>query len=98
MSDQETGAPREPLSIYAVLAVMVDQLGSIAWQKLGLQHDMVTGTIEMDLSQAKVAIDATASLAGFLEAELDETDRRQIQNLVRDLRMNFIEKSKEAGS
>lgn len=86
-------AERQPLDVFGVLAVTVEQMASIAWQKMGLQPDFVTGKIEKDMAQCKTAVDATAALAALLEPSLDESDRRQLQNLVRDLRMNFMEKS-----
>jgi hypothetical protein len=98
MSDQEPGTPQEPIDVHTVLMIMLEQMASIAWQKLGLQPDMATGKVVADLPQAKVAIDVTAHLATTLEPKLDEDDRRQLQNLVRDLRVNFVEKSKEATS
>lgn len=90
MSDQEKATP---LDVYQVLAFMVDQMAEIAWQKMGLQLDPLTGKIEKDLGQAKVAVDATASLAAYIEPQLDEEDKRRIQNLVRDLRVNYVDKS-----
>lgn len=98
MSDvAQTGAPG-PLNVYEVIMVMTEQMASIAWSKLGLQPDLVTGKVGMDLPQARVAIDVTAGLAGFLEPNLDEDDKRRIHNLVRDLRLNYVAKTKEAGS
>lgn len=90
----EEGKNPEPLSVYAVITVMVDQMATIAWQKLGLQPDMMTGKLERDLGEAKVAIDLTAHLAAFIEPQLDEEDKRRIHGLVRDLRINYVEKSK----
>lgn len=86
--------PTEPLDVNAVLAMMVDQMAGIAWQKMGLQPDMITGQIHKDLAQAKVAVDAAAALAAQLEPSLDEEDKRQINNLIRDLRVNYVEKSR----
>jgi len=86
----------EPLSVFNVLTFMVDQMASIAWQKLGLQPDMVTGQLLADLDEAKVAIDVTSHLASFIEPKLEEEDRRRVHTLVRDLRMNYVQKAKEA--
>ena len=97
MSD-EAKSPPEPLSVYTMLTVMVDQCAMVAWQKLGLQHDMSTGKLERDLEQAKVAIDLTAHLSSLLELKLDDEDRRQINTLVRDLRMNYVNQMKESHS
>lgn len=96
MSASESQAPKTPPSIYEILAIFLDQVASVSWQKLGLQPDLVTGTLETNLPEAKVAIDLTAHLAGLVENELDEADRRRVQSLVRDLRVNFVQKSKEA--
>jgi hypothetical protein len=95
MSDEPTPESQEPLSVYAVLATFVDQMSAVAWQKLGLQHDFITGKLEPDVEQAKVAIDVVAKLVDALESECDEPDKRQLQNLVRDVRMNFVSKQKE---
>jgi len=79
--------------------IMVDQMASVAWQKLGLHPDPISGKIGKDLDEAKVAIDVTAGLAAFIEPKLDDADRQRIHGLIRDLRINFVEKSKErAGS
>ena len=74
---------------------LVDQMAAVAWQKLGLQPDFVTGTINKDLVEAKVAIDLTTHLASVLEPKLDDEDKRRIHNLIRDLRTNFVQQSKE---
>lgn len=86
---------KEPLSIYHLLMVMVEQTAGVAWQKMGLQHDPITGQIEKDLDEAKVAIDVAAMLSEQLEPKLEDDDKRRIHSLVRDLRLNFVEKSKE---
>lgn len=65
-------------TIYDHLAVILDQMSSVAWQKLGLQPDMVTGKIEPDLTQARVAIDVVGFLASQLETQLDEEDRKSV--------------------
>lgn len=88
--------PRGPLSVYDVLVVLTDQLAAIAWQKLGLQPDPLTGQMNLDLEEAKVAIDLTSHLASFVQPRLDEEDQRQMHNLIRDLRINYVEKSKES--
>lgn len=94
MSDQSSQTA-EPLSVYTLISVSVEQLASVAWQKMGLQSDPLTGKIEKDLSQARVAVDAVADLVRHLEPVLDEDDRRSVQNMLRDLRVNFVQHSKE---
>ncbi|MBV6457052.1 MAG: hypothetical protein HONBIEJF_00157 [Fimbriimonadaceae bacterium] len=86
------------LSVYDVIQVMCDQMASIAWQKLGLQPDPISGKIERDMEEAKVAIDLTTHLASFIQPLLEEADQRRLHSLIRDLRLNFVEKSNEAGT
>ncbi len=78
-----------------MIMIMVDQMASLAWQKLGLQPDPMTGKLHKDIAEAKVAIDVTAGLAGFIEPQLDEEDKRRIHSLIRDLRINYVEHTKE---
>ncbi len=77
-----------------LLAMMLDLLGPIGWQKLGLQPNPLTGKTQKDLAEAKLAIDAANSLASVLQPVLEDEDRRRVQNLVRDLKINFVEQSK----
>lgn len=94
MSDQQAQAASQPIDVHSFLAVMLDQLASLAWQKMGLQTDPLTGKPEPDLVQARVAIDVAESIAKALEGALDEEDRRQMHNLIRDLKVNYVEQSK----
>lgn len=84
------------VSVYELVMVMADQTASVAWAKLGLHPDPMSGEICQDLAEAQVAIDLVAHLAAVLDEKLDESDRRDMQNLVRNLRMNFVEQSKSS--
>lgn len=84
---------REPLDVYDVVAVMVDQMAGMAWQKMGLQADPMTGKIEKNVEQARAAIDIVEELCRHIEPRLDGEDLRQIQNLKRDLKINFVQQS-----
>jgi len=95
--DNEQQMPTEPVNVYDVIMFMTDQMAALAWQKLGLQPDMVTGQMVRDIEQAKVAIDLTSHLASFIEPRLDEDSKRRMHNLVRDLRINYVEKAKDGG-
>jgi len=94
-TEDKTQHEAPQLSVYEVIMVMVDQMAAIAWQKLGLQPDPLSGKVAKNLAEAKVAIDLTQHLASFIEPQLDDEDKRRIHNLVRDLRINYVEKAKE---
>lgn len=80
------------LTIYDLLAFTLEQVSAVAWQKLGLQPDMVTQKIEPDLDQARVAIDVASYIVSQLESQLDEADRKHLQSMVRDLKVNYVQK------
>jgi hypothetical protein len=94
----EESAPRKPVDVYEMLAVLVEQLDAISWQKLGLRPDIMTGQLHQDLAQARASIDAMAKIVEVLEAVLDEDDKRRLQGMVRDLRINWVDKNREVGS
>ena len=97
MSDDNNVQQPEPISVYGAIAQTIEFLASLAWQKMGLQPDIITGKIEPDMAQAKVAVDTVALLAEILEPHLEEeSDKRNVQNIVRDLRVNYVEKSGES--
>jgi hypothetical protein len=85
----------QPIQVETVISICLEQLAELAWVKLGLVPDPIAKTIAKDLAQAKLAIDAVAALGGAIEGQLDDNDRRKVQGLIRDLRMNYVEKSKE---
>lgn len=98
MTEGREGEVGKPLDVYHMIMVMVEQMSSVAWQKLGLQPDLVTGAIHKDIEQARVAIDVTAGLAGFLEPQLDEEDKRRIHSLIRDLKINYVQNTSGGSS
>ena len=98
MAEIESENPKKPISIYDILTILIEQMSAVSWQKLGLQPDPVTSTIAPDLAEAKVAIDITAFLVQQLETQLDDDDKRRIHNLVRDLRINYVQKIQGASS
>ena len=94
MTETTENKPTTPISVYDVVIAMVDQMAALSWQKLGLQPDMLTGQIAPNLEEAKVAIDLTTHLSTFVEPRLDEDDKRELHNLIRNLRLNYVQKAK----
>lgn len=87
---------KQPVSIYEAAAMAIEQFAAFSWQKLGLQPDFVTGQIHVNLPEAKVAIDLVSNLVNCVESELDDDDRRQMEGLLANLRINYVKKSREA--
>jgi hypothetical protein len=97
-----TEAPPQPgpesgdiphLDVPGVLSVCVNMLNEVAWMKLGLIPNL-DGREDRDLAQAKIAIDAIADLAARLDPLVAEGDRRDLQVMLSNLRINFVQQSR----
>lgn len=84
------------LSIEGLLHYTVQMFAQFAWQKMGFVPDPATGKVDEDLAQARVAIDVLSRLIEHLEPLLGERERREVQSLLSDLRINFARKSAAA--
>jgi len=94
--DQGTGlqdANLPPVDVYSLLKSFISLLGTHTWQWLGLVKDPMTGRMVQDLAQAKVAIDSIAAMASLLEVKLEDSERRELQAMLSDLRINFVQQS-----
>ncbi len=74
----------------------ISMLSGKAWEYLGLIMNPETKKINQDLKKAKIAIDAVAFLFDQIKDTLTKEDFKRIENLVANLRMNYVEKLKES--
>ena len=91
----EGGLGMPELDVPSALRFCVQMLQEIAWMKLGLVASPSSGKIEQDLPQAKVAIDSVGDLAARLNPFASEGERREMQTLLSNLRINFVQKSQQ---
>ena len=87
----------DPLGSYGLAAYVTGLIASDAWQKMGLIADPSTGKTAKDLEQARFSIDCTAAIIGVIEQNPSSVPaelRRDLQRVLNDLRLNFIEQSK----
>lgn len=81
-----------------ILQMGVQLLSEKAWVSLGLVASPATGKVEQDLREARRAIDAAADLIRHLEADASPVEKRELQNLLQDLRINFLRQSSASGN
>lgn len=74
----------------------ISMLSGKAWEYLGLIMNPETKKINQDLKKAKIAIDTVAFLFDQVKDTLTKEDFNRIENLVANLRMNYVEKLKES--
>ena len=73
----------------------ISMLSGKTWEYLGLIMNPETKEINKDLKKAKIAIDTVAFLYDQIKDNLNPEDFKRIENLLANLRMNYVEKLKE---
>jgi hypothetical protein len=86
-------ARQELVDVLTVALWMVEEMQAQAWIKMGLWKDPVLGELRTDLPQAKIAIDCVAALAEVLKPHISDSQRRDLERLLTDLRLNFVQRS-----
>ncbi len=95
--DAETLRALIPDDVYQVLRTNLQVLAGLAWVKLGLIPSPKTNEISKDLTQAKAAIDAVASIVDILQPVASEGELKEYKNLLQTLRLNFVQQQSAQG-
>lgn len=90
------GFPLEALTSTYLVQCFIATLTAKAWESMGLVANPLSQEVKVDLKQARVAIDAVAALAPVIEGDMDAEEASRLKTLLRDLRINFVEKSKDS--
>lgn len=85
------GSPAEAIDSGALILTCISLLASKAWESMGLVPDPATKRIERRIEDAQLAIDAAAALADLLRGKLGDVERRELDTLLMNLRLNFVE-------
>jgi hypothetical protein len=82
------------LDVYSLLGLFIGILAEKAWQTLGLRTKTGTEKVETDFDQARVAIDTVSFFAEKLQLRLPEDEKRRLEGLVADLKLNYVRLTK----
>jgi hypothetical protein len=88
---QAETAEQVPLRAPDLVRWCVTLLATSAWQAMGLIPDPSTHRVERNLDDARLAIDAAAALIEHLRPRLPDTEQREFETLLTNLRLNFVE-------
>jgi len=102
MSEQKNDAEKRPpemvdimsLDTYSLLGLFAGLLAEKAWQTMGLRTKPGTHKIETDFDQARVVIDIVSFLAEKVQPRLPDDERRRLEGLVADLKLNYVRLTK----
>jgi len=81
------------LSVGNILRMTLGLLSEAAWVKMGLIPNPLTGQMDRDLGEARRAIDAVTDMARHVEASATPDEKREIQVMLSNLRLNFVQQS-----
>jgi hypothetical protein len=91
-----SGSQAVPLSALPATDLLTSFLSLMAmkaWEGMGLVPNAMSGKTEKNLEDARLAIDAYAAVFELLRPRVDEGERREIENALTMLRVNFVDKS-----
>ena len=83
------------LDTYSLMGLFLGLLAEKAWQTMGLRAKPGTDKVETDFDQSRVAIDTVAFLTEKLQPHLPEEQRRHLEGLVADLKLNYVRLTKK---
>lgn len=77
-----------------LVRLRIAELSELAWIHMGLVANPFTHLVVKDLPQARLAIDCAAALVEQLQPHLDDREKRELQTLLANLRINYVQQSK----
>lgn len=94
--EEETSETTRGLDLPTLFIWFISLLSGKAWEYLGLIMNPETKQLNKDLKKAKISIDTIAFLFEQIKDSLSREDLNRIEALLANLRMNYVEKLKEA--
>jgi len=90
---RERAVPLHALETQDILVWCLSVLAAKAWEGMGLVPNPASGQVAKNLGGARLAIDAYGVVFVLVREGLDEGARREMETLLTNLRVNFVEKS-----
>jgi hypothetical protein len=94
--DEAAEAPGEEamqIDMYGLLRMMFGMCVEQAWVHLGLQLAPGAKETKADLPQARLAIDTIAYIKDGLGDNLQDAEKREVEQILTTLRMNFVQRT-----
>jgi hypothetical protein len=85
--------PLAALPAADLLTSFMSLLAMKAWEGMGLLPNALTNKTQKNMDDARIAIDAYAAVFEVLRSRVEEQPRREMENLLTTLRLNFVDKS-----
>jgi hypothetical protein len=83
-------------NVPSLVLTCISLFASKAWETMGLVPDPETRQIERKLDDAQLAIDAASALSELMRSRVSAEERRELETLLANLRINFVEQKQKA--
>lgn len=90
---EESEGDRPDINVYSLLRMSIGMYTEQAWIHMGVRMDPNKQTTETNLRLAQVAIDTVAFIAEKLQPDLDDVEKREIEQVLANLRINFVQRA-----
>ena len=88
-------SPARDAILFLQLVIGLQQSAMIA---LGKLKNPITQKVETDLETARATIDTLSALEARTKGNLESDEARVLQQVLADLRLNYVDEMKKAGS
>ncbi len=88
--------PEVETDVFDMLRAAINLFAQEAWIALGVQARYGSTETKTDLRCARVAIDTTEMLVGMLDPEATEDERRELEQTLTNLRINFVRRQSKS--
>ncbi len=92
-----TPPPPDDLNVFDMLRAAIGLFVQEAWIALGVQARPGTTEVHTDLHGARIAIDTTHLLIEKLGDEATAEEKREFEQIMTNLRMNFVRRQAKQG-
>lgn len=94
--DEYTGEGPDPVADFDVTAILRMTIGIMnekTWINMGLLANPGSGQVQKNIPEARRGIDLIADLVKHLEPYAEPQEKRELQVLLQNLRINFVRQS-----
>ncbi len=85
--------PVADFDVTAILRMTIGILNEKTWINMGLYANPGTGKVEKNIPEARRGIDLIADLVRHLEPFAEPDEKRELQVMLNNLRLNFVRQS-----
>jgi len=97
VAEEPVADPLADMDVMDMVSMSIGMFVQEAWVGMGLQARAGAGETKVDLRNARIAISMVEAITGALGEEIGQDERRSIDQMLTDMRVNFVRVSNQSG-